>query len=384
MAEMQLVQPDDAVARPARRTSWLPIAIVAIALALLAAGAGWWFLSARETIPDWERLAALSLSAPTGDAFQGETPWVNLQLSPGRPGEENTVRVSLEAPRGAPISSSASSPRIVAITAWSLAGESAPPETLALEPDPATDGAFLATSSLDRAGWWRIAVEVEGAPRPAEFHLLLPDPNLNGPNAVPDVGTSVEGEALFQRGLEGITGLSSVQFTQWIADGKGNAAVSEHAVTTGGEGGSPGFTYRAVGGMEAVIIGSTRWIKMSGDADWQEQEGASVVPPAEWGEEYRGATGFTMLGEETIDGERSLLLAFVAPELSEPRRRTVAWYLWWVGADTGHVRKEAMVSRVHYMLNQFGDFDAPLIITPPDGTGTPAAGTPPPLGTPTA
>ena len=69
-------------------------------------------------------------------------------------------------------------------------------------------------------------------------------------------------------------------------------------------------------------------------------------------------------------------LAFVVPEVTEPRRQTAAWYLWWVGAETGHLRREAMVSRQHYMLNQFTDFDVPLDIVPPEDDATPPVGTP--------
>jgi hypothetical protein len=148
-------------------------------------------------------------------------------------------------------------------------------------------------------------------------------------------------------------------------------------VTAGDEDGPPGFSYRAVGGMEAIIIGSTRWIRLPGDLRWEEQEGATVVLPSEWDEEYTGATGFTILGEETIDGERCQLLAFVVPELTEPRRQTVAWYLWWVGEETGYVRQEAMVSRLHYMHNAFGDFDVPIMLSPPQEAATPVTtGTP--------
>jgi len=168
-----------------------------------------------------------------------------------------------------------------------------------------------------------------------------------------------------------------VRFTQWIADGRGNAAVAEHGVTAGDGDSPPGFTYRAAGGMEAVIIGSTRWIKLAGDFGWEEQEGAMVVLPSDWDEEYLGATGFTILGEETIDGERCQILAFVVPELSEPRRQTVAWYLWSVGEETGHVRRESMVSRLHYMHNSFTDFDVPITLSPPQAAATPvASGTP--------
>ena len=72
------------------------------------------------------------------------------------------------------------------------------------------------------------------------------------------------------------------------------------------------------------------------------------------------------------------MLAFVVPEQTEPRRQTVAWYLWWVGKETGHVRKEAMASRVHYMKNDFSDFDAPFVIAPPEIPATPAPATPAP------
>jgi hypothetical protein len=130
--------------------------------------------------------------------------------------------------------------------------------------------------------------------------------------------------------------------------------------------------------MEAVVIGTTRWVKLPGDLGWTKQEGAVSVPPSQWGEEYAGATQFTILGEETIDGARTQILSFLVPEVSEPRRQSAAWYLWWVDSESGRVRKEAMVSRVHYMLNNFGDFDVPVALTPPDQIGTPVAGTPTP------
>ncbi len=90
-----LVRQDDNPARPGRRRSWLPAAFAAIALALIAAGAGWWFLNNRQAIPEWDRLPALDLAAPAGDAFRADTPWVNLRLTTGRPGEENGLRVQI-------------------------------------------------------------------------------------------------------------------------------------------------------------------------------------------------------------------------------------------------------------------------------------------------
>ena len=375
-SDRTLVRRDDASDRPAQRRSWLPV-VFAAALALIAATAGWWYLSNRAAIPEWDRLPALDLAAPAGHALASDTPWVSLHLTGARPGDESGIRVQITPrTRQGPPDSSSATPRISALTAQPLSGETSSAETLALQPDPDTEGAFVASSRLDPAGWWRLSVAVDGAASAAEFYLLIPDPNLNGPNSVPSSASSAEGETLFHRGIETLTGLRDVRFTQWIADGKGNAAVSEHAVTVGDESSPPGFTYRAAGGMEAIVIGSTRWIRLPGDLGWEKQEGATTVLPSDWDEEYTGATGFTILGEETIDGERCQLLAFVAPELTSPRR-TVAWYLWWVGEETGYVRKEAMSSRLHYMLNTFSDFDVPITLAPPEEAATPgASGTP--------
>jgi hypothetical protein len=374
MTDPPLVRPEAPDPAPRRRRPWLFVTLGAVVLIAIAGIAGWWLTSGRTTTPDWTRVAQIDLAAPAGDAFQSDAPWVRLRPAPLIPGQENTLQVSLEAPRGTPVPG-AGSAWIASLTAQPLAGGAANAEALSLTP---ANGALTATSALDRAGWWRLTAEVEGggATAPAAFYVLLPDPNINGPGAVPRVDTTAEGETLFQRGLGAITGLQTVRYTQWMADGNGNAAVSEHAVRAGTGGEPAGFVYRAAGGMEAVVISSTRWIHLPGTTGWQRQEGAMVVPPAEWGEEYLGATGFTILGEETVDGERTQLLAFVVPEVTEPRSQAMAWYLWWVGTETGHVRREAMVSRQHYMLNHFTDFDAPLELTPPPTEATPVAATP--------
>lgn len=373
MSAAPLIRQEEATPRAPRRTPWAPIVVAAAVAALVAAAVSWWFFAGRQAIPDWERLTVLDLAAPAGDAFADETPWVVLQLSPARPGEQNTLRLSLEAPRGSPLPATEAASRIEALTARPLAADVASAENLVLRPEPGPDGALAAITPLDRAGWWQFRVEVAGADRPAEFHLMLPDPNINGPNAVPGFPSSAEAEAVIQRGLAATAALQSVRYTQWNADGAGNSSVSEHAVAVGGDGGEPSLTFRITGGMEAVIIGSTRWVKLLGDLGWQRQEGGAFIPPSEWGEEYTEATGFTLLGEETIDGEPTQLVAFVAPEQTEPRRRTVAWYLWWVGTETGQVRREAMVSRQHYMLNRFSGFNEPMQILPPEDGGTPAA-----------
>lgn len=369
---------DTPLIREPQARSRRPLLIGIIAVVLLAAAvaaAAWWYFSQRTPAADWERVPAIGLLAPAGDAFIADTPWVTLQLEPARAGQANTVRLSLLSLQGTPIPSDSGNHKLTGLTAQPV-GSTETPTQLTLEPEQNASGALLSSFDFPSSGWWRLSATVENEPAPADFFLLIPDPNINGPAAVPANNATSEGEALYQRGLNGITSLQSVHYTQWLADGRGNAGISEHTVTAGGEGKPPGFAYRAAGGMEAIVIGSTRWIHLPGDLGWTKQEGAASVPPSQWGEEYAGATGFTILGEEMIDGAQTQILSFVVPEVVEPRRQSAAWYLWWVDTESGHVRREAMVSRVHYMQNRFADFDAPVNLEPPALSATPGAGTP--------
>lgn len=377
MTETALVRGATTPSDPRPRIARVPLVIAALVVVAIVAGVAWWFLGQRAAVPDWDRVAAIDLKAPAGDAFENETPWVSLKIEPVRPGEANSITMSLETRQSTPMASGNAGPTILEATAQPLTDQSAA-QPLTLEPDPASTGSFSASVNFDQPGWWRVSVAVAGATDPANFYLIVPDPNINGPGAVPSQRSSPEGEALYARGLNGITSLQSVRFSQLTADGNGNAGLSEHAVSAGGDGAPPGFIFRAAGGMDAVIIGDSRWIKLPGELGWTRQEGAITVPPSDWDEEYLGATGFTILGQETLDSDPVQLLAFVVPEVMEPRRQTAAWYLWWVDEATGRVRREAMVSRVHYMLNDFRDFDVPIPLEPPASPGTPVAATPMP------
>jgi hypothetical protein len=382
MTDGPLVRQGERPAPTARRPSRAAIVLALAVLILVAGGVAWWFTLGRAPADDWDRLALVDLAAPAGDAFQPDTPWVRLQFQPGRPGEPNTLHFALGSPSGTPIPAGAAAPRIVSATVQRLVGDVGPAEPLALQPQ--SDGSFVATTPLDHTSWWRVSVSVAAGQDAAAavFMLLAPDPNINGPHSVPMPQPAPDAQALYQRGLTDLTALHSIRYTQWIADGRGNAAFSAHAVSAGSEGTPPAFTYRAVGGMEAITIGSTRWIRFPNGLGWQREDGAIVVPPAEWGDEYQGATGFAMGGQEEIDGELCQIVAFVVPETTEPRRQVAAWYLWWVGTKSGQIRQEAMVSRLHYMLHQFSDFDAPMTFLPPTNAATPGAT--PPAATPAA
>jgi hypothetical protein len=61
-------------------------------------------------------------------------------------------------------------------------------------------------------------------------------------------------------------------------------------------------------------------------------------------------------------------VVFFAPEI---QGRAAAWYAWWVDIETGDLRRQAMVSRMHDMIDDFTDLDGDIVITAPDAAATP-------------
>lgn len=344
----------------------LPLVGVLLLLGIIA-GAAWWYLG-RSTAPEWDRAASIDLFAPAGDAFNEETTWVSLNFAPNAASTDVPITLTLENRRGTPTPADTNSGAISGATLQPLGGSSEPIALAA-----GADGTATAIARFSQPGWWRLVVETSASETPATFDFIVPDPNIAGPGAVPAAQTQPEAEALYRQGLEALTTLQSIHYVQWMADGKGNGAISEHRVSSGTDTLPPEFAYRAAGGMEAIMIGDVRWVKLPNDMGWTRQEGAVIVPPSEWGEEYEGATQFIVLGQEEVHGVPTTIISFLVPEVTEPQRRTAAWYAWWIDPATGHILRETMVSRSHYMMNTFSDYDVPLDLQPPAMEGTPAA-----------
>jgi hypothetical protein len=73
-----------------------------------------------------------------------------------------------------------------------------------------------------------------------------------------------------------------------------------------------------------------------------------------WG----SAVAVRLLGDQTVDGVPSQVVAFVRPELP-------AWFRLWVGDTDGIVRWEDMLAEGHVMDHTWGSFNAPVIIEAP-------------------
>lgn len=250
---------------------------------------------------------------------------------------------------------------------------------LELTQDPAT-GDFVSDGvQLTLNGWWEVDVLVRRAGLEdvvVPFFVLIPDPNINGFDAPRVESSSDDARALFERAIETQANLTSLQYTQRLASGLGGVAVSGSTVSTGADGRSP-VSMQISGSIELLTVGDTSWQRVPG-GEWFERTYIPVFPPSEWVPTYDGATDFQLGRRIPLGGNEVRVVTFYVPESDT---QLAAWYAWFIDEDTGHLINEAMVSRLHYMLWHYFDFDVPVDIPIPGTDGTPQAS---PVATPEA
>ncbi len=332
-----------------------------LVLALLLAGVPP-ALGAQETDP---RL--LDLGVPVVGLTPGDELFVRLQIRPVRRGENRfTVLVARadRSPLPGPV------PRVR--LGFVALEQDAPMEVVETQLD-GVGGNTTTGTQLGHDGWWRIEATIQRAGQPdavASFYLLLPDPNRDGTEAVPVPASSPEAVAVYERGRVAFTSLHRMRSREVMSDGLGNGLVSEHAVSDGTDGRPPSRSVTTA--RSALIqIGEREWLRMR-DEPWIERTSKPINPPSEWDHEWAGATGFRLGRVEEVRGEPSRIVTFFVPEAPG---LAAAWYAFWIGEETGRLHRTAMVSRSHYMVDDYSDFDAPLLIEPPvvEGAETPPA-----------
>lgn len=253
--------------------------------------------------------------------------------------------------------------------------------------------AIFSTESMDLSldGWWRLTVRINRASQQgteASFYLLLPDPNVHGFDAPPSPKNDPTAQDFFERGMTTTTALISIQRTEWISSGM-DAFVLSNYIWVVGQNGAPNafsaqtayaasFVNRSDGspppaptenGSYAISIGDEAWRRV-GDT-WASTPPIQYELPAEWGSTFAGAEQFQMGPTEVIDGEECQIIFFHTPESDS---QAEAWFGWWVGKETGYVRRLVMVANVHYMIWDNTGFNEPITITPPvNAEGTPVA-----------
>ena len=362
------------------RRRFLPFLALGMAALLAAALVGWGAFAGSEDTEEAAGLVgtgAVELAAPIDGPDRWDGAWARLRIAPARTGT-NTVVLRATDGEGTPVPAGAAPPLAVTV-----AGLDDPAAALPVDVAADGNGVFTGEATLNATGWWRAEVTAAdaGSPAPLPFYLLLPDPNLHGTDAPGLPESDPAAQAVFERGRAALTALHRVRYRESLGDGQGHLAFAEWAVSDGTDGAPAASSYRAPGGTEAIVVGDRRWLRRPGTG-WETGAAAPVVPPADWGGDYAAATGFRLGGEETVDGEPCRIVTFAVPEQTEPRRLAAAWYAWWVGTESGQIRREAMVSRNHYMLHEYADFDAPLAIAPPADAPAAASATATPIASP--
>lgn len=337
------------------------------ALVLLVVGGGSILAVSAPAAVEADRPMIADVPMPALAAYQGQDLLVHLRFTPGR-ASDNAFTVQLADYDRTPYTGP--QPSLVRLRFISLetAAESAP-----VDASPTPDGWTASGSAMSLDGWWQVEVTLRWlgqADVVVPFHLLLPDPNLNGMDAPRTAAGDPAAAALYAQAMAAHTGMHRVRFTQVMASHTGFASLAQQVVNDGADGSTPGFTYTARGGWEYVVLGTTGWTKLPGQP-WKVSDVNPMIPPVRWDDEYVGATGFRLGRTAAIGGEECQLLTFVVPAI---HGQVIAWYAWWVGKASGVVKQEMMVSQSHYMLSVFSAIDAPAIISPPlDAHGTPVA-----------
>jgi hypothetical protein len=238
--------------------------------------------------------------------------------------------------------------------------------------DANDDGSYQSTDPVQlTAGWWELTVSVtrDGEePRETRFYLLTPDPNVGGFDSVPEFDSTEEAEAIYQAGIEQWSGMHTLTYIERLTDGSGNVSISQRSVTDGADGNPAGFHVTAPD-YEMITIDDRTWMRQAGN-DWIERTTISVYPPSAWPDLYEGATDFTLGKVVDINGRDTQIVSFHVPATDT---LVAAWYTWWVDSETGYVVREAMISTLHYMVYEFGEFDQPVELEPPIADASPVA-----------
>ncbi|HET8523724.1 MAG TPA: copper resistance protein CopC [Thermomicrobiales bacterium] len=308
----------------------------------------------------------LDLAGPTTGGNPDQPLQLRLQIKPAKPGE-NQIHVIVENDQAKPVP--AATIALVRLDFESLSHQTEQPN---IEAKPDAQGNFsINGNQLSLDGWWRVTTTVRqlGVPdATGSFYFVLPDPNVNGFDAPKIPSTNSEAEALFNRALKDLTATKQVRYTQELGGGTGTFIESDHLVDVGG---AEPATELVAADFRQITIGATQWIKQTGQ-DWIQRPASPVIPPSEWGGDYEGATAFQFGVKESINGVETQMVSFYVPPKG---LRAAAWFSWWVDPATGHIMRETMVSRSHYMVNTFTSYGKPLGIKPPTAgiEATPAA-----------
>jgi FixH protein len=362
------MDPEIESSESARAAVSKPVMLIGVLIAAVAVIALIWLLVIRE---EDEPAAAgqieqLDLAAPLFGS-SGASNLLHVIVDPVREGENSLILKVTDASQDS--ASQTVAVESIQATIEPLAGDR---DATDLPLQENGDGSYLATDPLSLSdGWWELSVTVEREgeeQRLTRFYLLAPDPNVNGFGSVPDFDSDGQAEEFYQAGIDRWAGMHTLTYIERLASGTGTVVVSQRSVTDGADGNPAGFHVTAPD-YEMITIGEQTWMRQAG-GDWIERTSITMYPPSDWPELYVGATEFVLGKVVDVNGRETQIVSFHVPATDQ---LVDAWYSWWVDVETGYVVREAMISTLHYMVYEFGEFDRPVLLEPPITGATPVA-----------
>ncbi len=194
-----------------------------------------------------------------------------------------------------------------------------------------------------------------------------------GETVTVDVGPSVDEEATFRlpalpapsgdellrRTIARMGTLTSYRLQEDLTSGLGTTVHTTYAFT------APNSFESDVeeqgGEFRTVWIGDTRYTR-EGNDPWKIQRGAPAVPvPTYIWDSFRPYRDVRILGRATLDGVRTTEIAFAGGTTDLP-----VWFRLWVDGS-GLVHRAEMRAPGHFMDHRYYDYDAPIMIEPPEG-----------------
>jgi hypothetical protein len=366
------------------KRTWMIAAIAVVILAL--AGGSLWYAFLREEQPQGHT-DQVTLVAPAVDGPLHATDPVlltSLVMTGGEP-DNAAFEISLMAPDGAflpmdgayaltaEITNLNDGAHVDAMPLEEVAGSSTP--TWRVD-DP----------GIDTEGWWRIRTTTErpdGDPVTAEFHLLMPDPNMTGFTSPPAPDSDPEAEATLGTALTQMSEWDSLRWWEWLSAGDGSIILVEFSVTTPDANGQPdGFRNRSIyaGRMvpgengeppspprmdwyTSVTIGDDAWAVRE-DGTPEPASATRYLPIQHYPETYEGATSVTYGITEEVFGREAQVVTFHVPTLPT---QSEAWYAFWIDIETGEVLQLSMLAMNHYMVWEYFDVNEPFVLEFPQG-----------------
>ncbi len=218
---------------------------------------------------------------------------------------------------------------------------------------------------LDNTGWWQTEV-VLGERESASFYFRL-DPRAKPPLEIapPDYQSDANAEGVYQHTLENYSSLNTLKWREELTSGLLAPTGIGAWVVTDGEAQRPDRVHYHVlspgsSDYDTYHVGATTCSLDRGES-WQCSSASSSNV---LNLDYLRPTAFALGREDVVDGENAQVVLFYNPGQQ-------AWFAWWVGSETGYLRRQMMVAPGHYMLTEFFDQNVPFAIEIPSEAQVP-------------